>query len=203
MVTERDYLPAMGQHALLFLYDPCTRLAGVGRLHDELLDQADVRPGHRVLEIGCGTGNVVLRLARRTPGADVLGTDPDPRALRRGHRKAVRRGLPVRFERAFADELPVPDASVDRVLSSYMLHHLDDADKPRVMAEVHRVLRPGGELHLIDAAGGHAHPRLAGNTPDRVVALIRDAGLDATESGRGHRRGPVGHYVLYRAVRRP
>ncbi|GIM91972.1 class I SAM-dependent methyltransferase [Paractinoplanes toevensis] len=199
-MTERDYLPAMGRHSLLFLYDPCTRLAGVGRLHDELLDRAAVRPGHRVLEIGCGTGNLVLRLARRTPGAEVLGTDPDPAALRRGRRKAARRGLPVSFELAFADDLPVPDASVDRVLSSYMLHHLDGPDKPRAMEEIRRVLRPGGELHLVDAhsTGGRAHPRLADNAPDRIVGLMRDAGLDAAENGRGHRRGALGHYVFYR-----
>lgn len=201
-MSERTYLPAMGRHSLLFLYDPCTRLAGAGRLHDELLDRADVHAGHRVLEIGCGTGNLVLRLARRTPGVDLLGIDPDPRALERGRRKAARRGLAVRFERAFADDLPVADASVDRVLSAYMLHHLDAADKPRMMAEVRRVLRPGGQLHLVDAAGtgGRTHPRLAGNAPERVVALMREAGLAAAENGRGHRRGPLGHYVFYRAA---
>jgi ubiquinone/menaquinone biosynthesis C-methylase UbiE len=202
-MTQRDYLPAMGRHSLLFLYDPFTRLAGVGRLYDELLDRAAVRPGHRVLEIGCGTGNVVLRLARRTPGAEVLGTDPDPAALRRGRRKAARRGLPVTFELAFADDLPMPDASMDRVLSCYMLHHLDGPDKPRTMAEIRRVLRPGGELHLVDVqhTGGRTHPRLADNAPDRILALIRDAGLDAVENGRGHRRGALGSYVFYRATR--
>jgi ubiquinone/menaquinone biosynthesis C-methylase UbiE len=205
-MTERQYLPAMGRPWMLFLYDPLTRLAGLRRVHDELLDRAAVRPGHRVLEIGCGTGNLVLALARRTPQADVVGTDPDPDAVRRAGRKAARRGLAVRFERAFADELPMADGSVDRVLSSYMLHHLESADKARAMAEIRRVLRPGGELHLVDidaaSDGHHSHPRFAENLPDRIVALMRDAGLeDAAETGRGHRSGPVGSYVFFRARR--
>jgi ubiquinone/menaquinone biosynthesis C-methylase UbiE len=203
MTDERHYLPAMGRHWMLFLYDPFTRLAGARRLHDELLDRAGVEAGHRVLEIGCGTGNLVLALGRRTPRADVLGTDPDPAALRKAGRKAARRGLPVRFERAFADELPVPDGSVDRVLSCFMLHHLASADKVRAMADVRRVLRPGGELHLVDADGiphgRHPHPQLADNAPDRVVALMADAGLDAAETGRGRSSGPLGSYVFYRA----
>jgi ubiquinone/menaquinone biosynthesis C-methylase UbiE len=206
-MTERQYLPAMGRHGLLFLYGPLTRLAGLRRVHRALLDRAAVQPGHRALEIGCGPGGLVLALGRRVPQAEVLGIDPDPAALRRGRRKAARQRLAVRFEQAFADQLPLADDSVDRVLSCYMLHHLDAADKARTMTEIRRVLRPGGELHVADVDGtSHSHrrrphPLLAGNTPDQIITLMREAGLrDAAETGRGHRPGPLGTYVFYRAT---
>lgn len=196
MTGHTHYLPAMGKSWLLFLYDPFTRLAGAGRVHGELLDRAAVAPGHRVLEIGCGTGNLLVALEKREPRVDAIGIDPDPAALRRARRKSGR----VRFEQAFAGELPLPDASVDRVLSAYMLHHLEQAEKERAMREVRRVLRPGGQLHVVDIAGGR-HERFAGNEPERILGLMRDAGLtEAVQNGRGHRAGPLGDYVFYRAA---
>jgi SAM-dependent methyltransferase len=210
-IHDRNYLPPMGRRWLLPLYDPLTRLAGISRLHGGLLDRADLQPGHRVVEIGCGTGNLLLAAARRQPSAEVMGIDPDPAALRRARRKAVRAKLPVRLERAFAGELPFPDGSVDRILSSLMLHHLDDDEKIRAMREARRVLRPAGQLHLVDFAGAppkkglsghliHRNPRLAGNPTDHVLAAMRETGLtDVAENGHGSSR--FGGYTYYRAVR--
>jgi ubiquinone/menaquinone biosynthesis C-methylase UbiE len=189
MTGHTHYLPAMGKHWLLFLYDPFTRLLGAPRVHSELLDRAAIESGHRVLEIGCGTGNLLAALRKRGPRVDAVGIDPDPAALRRARRKAAG----VRFEQAFAGELPLADASVDRVLSAFMLHHLDAGEGARAMLEVRRVLRPGGELHAVD---------LAANDPGKVLGLMRDAGLTGpVENGRGHRAGPLGDYVFYRASR--
>jgi ubiquinone/menaquinone biosynthesis C-methylase UbiE len=210
-VGERNYLPPMGRRWLLPLYDPLTRLAGVSRLHDGLADRANIQSGHRVLEIGCGTGTLLVSIARRHPDAEVIGIDPDPAALRRARRKAARAGLPVRLDRAFAGDMPFPDGSIDRVLSSLMLHHLDDDEKPRAMREIRRVLRPGGQLHLVDFAGTppkrglsghliHRSPRLAGTLTDRVLATMREADLtDVAENGHGRSR--LGGYTYYRAAR--
>jgi ubiquinone/menaquinone biosynthesis C-methylase UbiE len=203
----------MGRRWLLRLYDPFSRFAGVARAHDQLLDRADIRPGQEILEIGTGTGNLLLALARRRLDVRLTGIDPDPDALRRARRKADRARLPIRFDRAYAGELPLPSASVDRVLSSFMLHHLDDEETARAAAEIRRVLRPGGQLHVVDAAGSshehglgarlaRRHPRLAGDLVSRVTAVLRDAGLhDVAENGRGSSR--FGAYVFYRAQRSP
>jgi 2-polyprenyl-3-methyl-5-hydroxy-6-metoxy-1,4-benzoquinol methylase len=111
---------------LLPLYDPFTRLAGIERSHEQLLDRADLRTGQRVLEVGCGTGNLLTALGRRRLGLEAVGIDPDPAALSRARRKAARGKLPIRYDRAFAGELPLPDDAFDRVLSALMLHHLDE-----------------------------------------------------------------------------
>lgn len=193
---QHHYLPAMGKDSLIRFYDPFTWLMGVGRLHNRLAVQAEIEPGHRVLEVGTGTGNLALRVRRMQPGAEVIGLDPDPLGLARARRKSERRGLPVQWVRGTAGELPHEDASMDRVLSSMMFHHLDDTEKGRMLAEVHRVLRPGGRLHLVDFGGHHRgraarrlskNPHLRLNEGDAIPNAMREAGLtDVREMGRGH-----------------
>jgi ubiquinone/menaquinone biosynthesis C-methylase UbiE len=202
--AERAYLPAMGRAALLPLYDPLTHLLGVQTAHRRLLDQVGVEPGHRVLEIGCGTGNLLLLIGRAHPRTELIGLDPDPAALARARRKAGRAGLDVRLDRGFADELPYPTASLDRVLSALMLHHLPPDEKQRALREVRRVLAPGGALHLLDLDGDapHGHrrhrARLADNTASSIQALMAEAGFaEPVQTYRG--RAPFGHYACYRA----
>jgi ubiquinone/menaquinone biosynthesis C-methylase UbiE len=85
-----DYLPAAGHDALLPGYDLLTRLFGINRVHQRLIGQAELADDHRVLEIGCGTGNLAVRVKRVHPLVEVVGSDPDPLALRRARQKAAR-----------------------------------------------------------------------------------------------------------------
>jgi ubiquinone/menaquinone biosynthesis C-methylase UbiE len=210
-VTKHDYIPAAGRDALLPGYDLLTRVLGMNKVYDALVAQAELASGLRVLEIGCGTGNVTIRLKRAAPGADVVGSDPDPLALARAQRKA--RGMTgIRFERAYAQELPFADREFDRVLSSMMLHHLDDDVKAGAAAEIYRVLRPGGTLHIVDIGGhtaGHHglaarwmkdNPHAAGNLGDAIPRLLRTAGFDCTEVGTRRNRF-IGRLTFYRATR--
>jgi ubiquinone/menaquinone biosynthesis C-methylase UbiE len=130
--------------------------------------------------------------------------------LNRARRKLARVGPAVELEQGFADRLPYPDASVDRVLSSLMWHHLDAADKPQAVREIIRVLRPGGQLHLVDISGiGPIHrllakrahgARLTHDAPDELLALLRQAGM--TDLAASERRSfPLGRYAFYRASR--
>jgi ubiquinone/menaquinone biosynthesis C-methylase UbiE len=183
----------------------------MGRVYDALVAQAELADGLRVLEIGCGTGNVTVRAKRAHPGVDLTGSDPDPLALALAQRKAA--GMTgIQFERAYAQQLPYADGEFDRVLSSMMLHHLDEDVKAGAVAEVHRVLRPGGRLHVVDV-GAHTtvphglavrwmkdSPHPAGNLGDAIPRLLRAVGFDCTEVGtRRHRI--IGQLTFYRAIR--
>jgi ubiquinone/menaquinone biosynthesis C-methylase UbiE len=206
-----DYLPAAGHDALLSSYDLLTRLLGMNRVYDALIAQAELGDGHRVLEIGCGTGNLTIRAKCTHPGVVAIGSDPDPLALRRAQRKA--RGLSgIRFERGYAQQLPYADGEFDRVLSSMMLHHLEEDTKTAAAAEVFRVLRTGGRLHLVDIGGDvtardsltarlirHSH-HAVGNLGDAIPRLLGAAGFDCTEVAT-HRQRVIGRLTYYRAVR--
>src|SRR5215213_1691508 len=146
---RKPYLPAMGRDRLLPLYDPLQRLLGMGSVHRWLVDQARIQPEQRVLEIGCGTGNLAILVKRLHPGAEVVGIDPDPKALARAQRKAGREALSVQLDRGFAEELPYPGASFDRAFSALMFHHLEPDEKEKTLQEARRVLNLSGSLHLL------------------------------------------------------
>jgi len=174
--SRRPFLPGMGVDWLLPLYDPFTRLLGLDRARRDLLLEANLRPGHRLLDIGCGTGSLVVLAKQLFPAVHVVGVDPDGKALARAARKARRTGVNIEFDHGFSDALDYPDASFDRVLSSFMFHHLDRREKERTASEIRRVLKTGGTLHLLDF-GVHAHHRLADNDEGVILGLLRDAGL--------------------------
>ena len=97
MGSSRTYLPAAGHDWSLPLYDPIVKLLGGDASRRALLYQAALRPGQRVLDVGCGTGTLATLVKRLHPDVEVVGLDPDPKALARARRKAARRGLhPVR-----------------------------------------------------------------------------------------------------------
>src|SRR5260370_39261963 len=89
----RTYLPAAGHHWSLPLYDPVVKLLGGDGARELLLDQAAVWPRHRVLDIGCGTGSLVVLSKRKYLNGAVLGLGPQPRALGRGRREGQRTPL--------------------------------------------------------------------------------------------------------------
>lgn len=172
----------MGKHVLLPFYDVVHHLFGLRPIHQKMITLAGLRDGHRVLDVGCGTGNLLRSIGKRYPTVDLVGLDPDPKALARAGRKVRRAGLTVRLDRGFAQELPYPDSSFDRVFSSLMLHHLDSTSKDALLAEVRRVLRPDGVLVLADAVlheHGHGHGRRQIGMRGQMREQMRDNVGDA------------------------
>jgi ubiquinone/menaquinone biosynthesis C-methylase UbiE len=166
-----------------------------------------------VLEVGCGTGSLLMSIKRTQPGVDVTGLDPDPKALSRASRKADAARVAIRLDRGFSDEQPYPDASFDRVFSCFMFHHLTGVEeKQQTLREIRRVLRPGGRLHLLDfvqdepgKSGGlirrlHSHGRLADNAASRVLTFMNDAGLAAAVTTKRAKMFFVIDIAYYQAV---
>jgi len=160
MSSDRTFLPAAGHDLFLPLYDPLVTLLGGNRSRRELIEQASITSGQRILDIGCGTGSFAVLLMRQRADVEVIGLDPDPKALRRAKAKATRAAVSIQFDQGFADQLPYESRSFDRVFSSLMFHHLDEQTQQRTLTEVLRVLKPGGSFHLLDfASNDHSsHP---------------------------------------------
>jgi SAM-dependent methyltransferase len=214
--SQRPFVPGMGVDWLLPLYDPFTRLLGLERVRREFLREADLRPGQRILDIGCGTGSLAILTKRLFPEVEIVGLDPDPKALTRAAAKARRAGVEVTFEHGFSDVLNHPDASFDRVFSSFMFHHLGRREKEGTLRAIGRVLKPWGSLHLVDFGGPeaadsahawrgprrhglHAHGRLSDNGEQTILGLLNASGLaNAAKTGERTLLGLV-RIVCYRA----
>jgi SAM-dependent methyltransferase len=146
-----DYIPALTYDRLTALYDPVLKLTTrERRFKDQLLEQAALEPGMRVLDLGCGTGTLAVWAKQRHPDVELTGLDGDPEVLARGRRKAAAAGVDVTLEEGLSFDLPYEDGRFDRVLSSLFFHHLKHEAKTATAREIARVLRPGGELHVAD-----------------------------------------------------
>jgi ubiquinone/menaquinone biosynthesis C-methylase UbiE len=210
--SERNFMPAAGWDWLLPIYDPFVKLLGGEAVRKQLLQQAQLQPGHSALDIGCGTGTLAILTKQLHPDVVVTGLDPDSNALRRAAGKATRAEVSVQFDQGFGDHLPYAPATFDRVFSSLMYHHIPPEQKETVLREICRVLKPDGEFHLcdfeIDASGmhgimlrwSHAKELLMDNTDERVLDLMKRAGFaDCGKTGR--RSMLVGTVAYYRAKR--
>lgn len=187
-MSQRDFFPAAGHDLFLPVYDPLVSLMGFDRAREEFISAAKIEPDQHILDIGCGTGTLVVRLKRQYPSAQVVGIDPDPKVLRRARTKATRAAVSVQLDKGFADELPYKDKSFDRVFSSFMFHHLNEQERENMLREVLRVLRRGGSFHLLDfvidnASHGffdrlfHAHARMKDNRDATILELMSRVGL--------------------------
>ncbi len=115
-----------------------------------VIEQAGLRPGQRVLDLGCGTGTLAIEMARHCPGLQIFGLDGDPGVLARAERKATQAGVEITWQQGLATKLPYPEASGDRAVSTLFFHHLAAQDKVSAATELYRVLRPAGQLHVAD-----------------------------------------------------
>ncbi|MDP9820326.1 arsenite methyltransferase [Nocardioides massiliensis] len=120
---------------------------------------ADLREGERVLDLGSGGGIDVLLSARRVgPSGFAYGVDMTDEMLELARSNAAKAGATnVEFRKGTIEEVPLPDASVDVVISNCVINL--SADKPRVLAEMSRVLVPGGRIGVSDVvAEDHLTP---------------------------------------------
>ena len=110
----------------------------------------EIKPGQTVLDLGCGAGLDCLLAARKVgPSGRVIGVDMTPEMIHKATQNALALGLAnAEFRQGDIESLPVESGTVDVVISNGVFNLCPD--KPRALAEVHRVLRPGGRLLMAD-----------------------------------------------------
>src|SRR6266487_2913342 len=117
-------------------------------LRQRTANLAQLHPGEQVLDVGCGTGTLAIEVARQVGRAGcVAGVDPGIQQIARACAKAARRHVPIDFQICIIEQLPFPDQTFDVVLSTLMMHHLPTPLKRQGLAEIARVLKPGGRLN--------------------------------------------------------
>lgn len=196
----RDFLPAAHRRSLTPAYDLLCRAVGLGpRLRAFELAKLTRFSPRAVLEVGCGTGELLVRLAGAFPLAEVAGLDVDPDAIAICRRKLHDAGLDgTGLVAGRAESLPFPDGSFDLVVASLVVHHLTTAQKRAAFAEWRRVVRSTGMVVLFDFDAPrslvgrwltwplrfdlleHTGDHFAG----RIPALVSRAGFDVVPVGR-------------------
>ena len=180
------------------LYDVAGWLMSFGQLpaiRRQSLAVADLQPGERVLDVGCGPGSLTIPAARKV-GKDgtATGIDASPEMIDVAKGKAQKQGVQIDFRVAPIEALPFEDGEFDVVLSSLMLHHLPDDVKALGLGEVLRVLKPEGRLIAIDIAGGHGPlafvmgllgHKLPRDYAERLQEIMKTAGFEAVEEVKG------------------
>jgi ubiquinone/menaquinone biosynthesis C-methylase UbiE len=135
-------------------YDIFTGLMGLGvnRPNSRMVvELAKIKPGDKVLDVGCGTGNLTLT-AKTVAGASgsVYGIDPSPEMIDVARKKARRIGSEAVFDIGVVEKIAFPEATFDVVISRLVIHHLPGDLKRQGFAEIFRVLKPGGLFLLAD-----------------------------------------------------
>ena len=135
-------------------YDPLVQVMTFGqaaRLRRTTVALARIQPGDHVLDVGCGTGDLTLAAARQVGSTGrVVGIDPAAEMIAAARQKITTQETMADFRVGVVESLSFADASFDVVLNSLMMHHLPHDLKAKGLTEIHRVLRPGGRLLIVD-----------------------------------------------------
>ena len=184
-------------------YDLLTAVLSFGRsseLYQQAMDLAEPKPGQKVLDVGSGTGTLAIMLGEAVaPGGEVVGIDASTEMIDVAQSKAKKQKSSARFQPAAIESLPFEKDSFDLVTSSLMLHHLPEDVQVKGLAEVRRVLRPGGRFAVVDfssdsgtflghlmAMFGHKHGH---STASSHASKLRSAGFTQVEEVKTDRKG--------------
>jgi len=206
-----NYIPALSFRWLTPLYDPLLKwVMREETFKRKLVQQANIQPKMKVLDLGCGTGTLTLMLKQTYPEAEIIGMDGDPQVLDIARDKSS--GANIQWDEGLASSLPYPDSVFDRVVTSLVIHHLVTDDKRRAFNEIHRVLKPYGELHVLDFGAPHSSltrfmtsymrrlEEAADNFDGQIPLFVTEAGFGGVQEAQ-HFVTVFGPLSLWRAVK--
>ncbi len=215
-MSEQGFTPALGRAEWTGFYDTAIAIATrEGRWRRALLDAIAPQSGELILDVGCGTGTMLLALKARAPGARLVGLDPDPDVLARAEKKMRGRIDDIVLLTGFARDAARQMRDADKVYSSLVFHQVPMAEKRSGFEAILDALKPGGVFHLCDYGlqrtplmrqlfkqvqnldgFENTEPNARGVLP----ALLVQAGFDGVEE-RLVIPTPTGSISLYRAVK--
>ena len=150
--TQQSKTPETSGHVIHWAlpYDALTgRILRPSEASIRILSQ--LKPGDKVLDVGCGSGRLTIAAQKWVePTGQAQGIDPAPEMIKIAQRNSERSGVVAKFEVGLVEAIPFPDSTFDVVMSRLVMHHLPDDLKPRGLAEMRRVLKPGGLCLVID-----------------------------------------------------
>ncbi len=146
-----NFIPALKYRILTPIYDTFLRVVmKETEIKTRLIMQLSPEDNERILDFGCGTGTLMLMIKKTRPGCVVYGIDIDPQVLEIAEKKSHHEGVEVHLILYNGITLPFADETIDKVVTSFVLHHLSTEEKFRIFKEIYRVLKKSGEMHILD-----------------------------------------------------
>ncbi len=184
------------------IYDPLIRILSLGHdkeIRADSIAHSGIKPGHSVLDVGCGTGDLTIA-AREAVGetGEVFGVDAAVQMVRAAKRKAAARGLSIPFSVEALERMSFPDNRFDVVLASLVMHHLPGDLKDKALAEIFRVLKPGGRVFILEIESSvssltsrfsdwfvhlHGGHKAMKHSLQKLVPILERAGFTDIETG--------------------
>ncbi len=153
VMSAQSFTPAAGDPKYTKYYDTVIALlTREDRWRSAVIARLELTPDDVVVDVGCGTASLAIRIKQQQPGARVIGVDPDPQVLAIARAKVRRAGVQVEFVEGMGDravELLGPGLAT-KVVSSLVLHQCPVPMKKAMIANMFTLLRPGGELVIAD-----------------------------------------------------
>lgn len=198
-MAAKNYVPAFNYDFLTPFYDCFVELLGYGQAQrNRVIDLLHLKPDEKLLDVGCGTGTLLVLAKKRYLNLDMTGIDIDTKALEIAEKKAIKEEVNIRFIQSGVQKLPFKDAFFDVVVSTLIFHHLPTEVKRAALEEIYRVLSKNGRflladfgnregliLHALDFITGilklPEHETLQDNLNDLVPQFIQQAGFKVKE----------------------
>lgn len=145
------FAPAFISDFFTPFYDFLIEQGGLGKsLQKKILKYAQIIDGETILDVGCGSGGLLIMVKANYPRSKVVGIDPDNKILSIARKKLEKKKIEIELLNVYAEKLPFKSSSFDLVISSLTLHHMPTYIKKRTLKEIHRVLKDKGRFLLVD-----------------------------------------------------
>jgi ubiquinone/menaquinone biosynthesis C-methylase UbiE len=152
MNAEREFTPALGNARFTPLYDlAIAALTRENVWRGRLVTHINPTAADRILDVGCGTGSLAIRLKKTAPDVEVIGVDPDPVVIARARQKSKKAGVSINWRVGFLTPALCEEiGQASKVVSSLLLHQTPLEEKSNILSAVRTVLEPGGTLYIAD-----------------------------------------------------
>jgi len=142
------FIPASRYAPLLMFYDGFVRRF-FKKTFNRIIEAISPQPNQKVLDVGCGPGNIILKLKQYEPSLDVTGLDIDPKILSVAKKKLKKYNIEAQLVEASATDFAIEE-DFDIIVSTLMFHHIDRTQKQKMLSEVMNHLRENGRFFLYD-----------------------------------------------------
>jgi ubiquinone/menaquinone biosynthesis C-methylase UbiE len=119
-------------------------------IKNKFIEFAQIKNNVRILDFGCGTGTLLLMLAEKYPDVELNDVDIDKDILKLANEKLKIKGRKIRLTSYDGTTLPYNDNYFDKVFSGLVIHHISAEKKPLILKELGKIIRPGGEIFILD-----------------------------------------------------